>query len=117
VSKDERDPAHIPVADVLALYARDIASSHARPRETAQRITVLLGFFGDKMLNEINARCAGSTSERERPTQQHVVGLKTFVQQSTITAARACASRSSKSCYLRNVPHGIVGSHDRKPRA
>jgi integrase len=54
VSKDERDPAHIPVADVLALYARDIASSHARPRETAQRITVLLGFFGDKMLNEIN---------------------------------------------------------------
>jgi integrase len=54
VSKDERDPARIPVADVLALYARDIASSHARPRETAQRITVLLGFFGDKMLNEIN---------------------------------------------------------------
>jgi integrase len=54
VSKDERDPAYIPIADVLALYARDIAPDHARPRETAQRITALLAFFGDKMLSEIN---------------------------------------------------------------
>ena len=53
VSKDERDPAHIAIADVLALYARDIAPNHARPRETAQRITALLAFFGDKMLCEI----------------------------------------------------------------
>jgi integrase len=54
VSKDERDPASIPVADVLALYARDIAPGHARPRETAQRIRALLAFFGDKFLSEIN---------------------------------------------------------------
>ena len=54
VSKDERDPANIPIADVLALYARDIAGNHARPRETAQRITALLAFFGDKMLGQIN---------------------------------------------------------------
>jgi integrase len=54
VSKDERDPANIPVADVLALYAHDIAGSHARPRETAQRITALLAFFGDRMLSDIN---------------------------------------------------------------
>ncbi len=54
VSKDERDPAHIPIADVLALYARDIAPGHARPRETAQRIMALLSFFDNKMLIEIN---------------------------------------------------------------
>src|SRR5262245_56358841 len=49
-----RPPAHIPVADVLALYARDVAPKHSRPRETAQRIAALLGYFGDKVLSEIN---------------------------------------------------------------
>jgi hypothetical protein len=31
VSRDERDPAHIPIADVLTLYTRDIAPKHTRP--------------------------------------------------------------------------------------
>src|SRR5262245_55833316 len=48
-----RAPAHIPVADVLALYGRDVAPKHSRPRETAQRIAALLGYFGDKMLSDI----------------------------------------------------------------
>jgi integrase len=51
-----RPPAHIPVADVIALYARDIAPKHSRPRETAQRIAALLGFFGDKVLSDINGQ-------------------------------------------------------------
>jgi len=34
--KGVRDPAEIPVADVLALYGADIARGHARPKETAQ---------------------------------------------------------------------------------
>ena len=49
-----RPPAHIPVADVLALYGCDIAPKHSRPRETAQRIAALLGYFGDKVLSDIN---------------------------------------------------------------
>ena len=49
-----RPPAHIPVADVIALYGRDVAPKHSRPRETAQRIAALLGFFGDKVLSDIN---------------------------------------------------------------
>jgi integrase len=49
-----RAPAHIPVADVVALYGRDVAPKHSRPRETAQRIAALLGYFGDKMLSDIN---------------------------------------------------------------
>jgi hypothetical protein len=48
-----RDPDQIPVADVLALYGTEVASGHARPRETAQRIERLLAFFGDKMLSAI----------------------------------------------------------------
>ena len=49
-----RAPAHVPIADVLALYGRDIAPKHARPKETAQRITSLLCFFGDKVLSDVN---------------------------------------------------------------
>jgi integrase len=52
--KGDRHPSQTPVADVLALYARDIAPRHARPRETAQRIKQLIGFFGDKTLAAIN---------------------------------------------------------------
>jgi integrase len=49
-----RPPASIPVADVLALYGRDVAPNHARPDETGQRIKALLSFFGDKVLSNIN---------------------------------------------------------------
>lgn len=49
-----RAPAAIPIADVIALYARDKAPNHARPKETGQRLKSLLKFFGDKMLSEIN---------------------------------------------------------------
>jgi integrase len=52
--KGARHPSQTPVADVLALYARDIAPRQARPRETAQRIKQLLSFFGDKGLAAIN---------------------------------------------------------------
>jgi len=33
------------LAAVLALYGRDIAAGHSRPKETAQRIKALLGFM------------------------------------------------------------------------
>ena len=49
-----RDPAAIPVADVINIYLDEKASSHARPKETAQRTVTLLGFFGGMMLDEVN---------------------------------------------------------------
>jgi integrase len=49
-----RPPAHIPVADVLGLYGRDVAPKHARPRESAQRLAALIEYFGDKLLSDIN---------------------------------------------------------------
>ena len=51
-----RPPAAIPVADVLALYARDVAPKHARPSETGRRITALLTFFGDKVLSDVTGQ-------------------------------------------------------------
>lgn len=52
--KGVRDPAQIPVADVLSLYAADIVPQHARPHETIQRIQRLAGFFGMRVLSDIN---------------------------------------------------------------
>ena len=51
-----RPPASIPVADILALYARDVAPKHARPPETGRRITALLKFFGDKVLSDVTGQ-------------------------------------------------------------
>lgn len=54
LTQDNREPGSIPVADVLALYARDIAPGHADPANTAQRIRHLLGFWGSKVLAQVN---------------------------------------------------------------
>ena len=60
-----RPPAQIPIADVLGLYGRDVAPRHSRPRETGQRITALIGFFGDKMLSDVNgALCRAYADHR-----------------------------------------------------
>ena len=64
-----RDPDQIPIADVLALYAADVAPRHARPSETGQRIERLLAFFGDKMLSNINGDlCREFVKTRSTPT-------------------------------------------------
>jgi len=52
----ERDPAVIKVADVISIYADDVATKHARPKETAGRLEQLLQFFGRDTLSDINAR-------------------------------------------------------------
>lgn len=68
VSIDERDPSEIPVADVLSLYAKDVASEHARPLDTARRINRLLDFFGEDMLSAINgARCRAYAKQCSTP--------------------------------------------------
>jgi integrase len=51
--KHSRHASSIPVADVLSIYAEDIAPRHSRPHETAARVGRLLSFFGDKMLSDI----------------------------------------------------------------
>ena len=67
--KSVRDPAEIPVADVLASYGADVAFGHARPKETAQKIERLLAFFGDRMLVEVNGNlCREFVKTRTTPT-------------------------------------------------
>lgn len=50
----ERRASEVQIADVVALYARDVAGTHSRPKETAGRLKALLGFFGTKTLSQIN---------------------------------------------------------------
>lgn len=64
-SKGPRDPAVIPVADVIALYARNVVPCHARPKETKQRLKRVLAFFGGHMLISINGeRCRQYVASR-----------------------------------------------------
>lgn len=44
------DPTQVLTADVLALYARDIAPAHARPKETASRIRRLISWWASPEL-------------------------------------------------------------------
>lgn len=49
-----RDPAQVRVADVITIYSDDVASKHARPRETAARLDHLLDYFGELTLAQVN---------------------------------------------------------------
>src|SRR5215471_12955968 len=51
-----RDPAACKVADVVAIYAEDVAHKHGRPQETAARLGRILNFFGATTLAGINRR-------------------------------------------------------------
>lgn len=50
------DPASVSVADVVAIYAEDVVSRHARPKETAARLNRILDFFGHKTLAFLNKK-------------------------------------------------------------
>ncbi len=63
-----RPPATIPVADVIALYARDCVDQQARPDETKRRLKTLIKFFGGDVLSNINGdRCRKYAVDRQRP--------------------------------------------------
>jgi integrase len=51
-----RDPAACKVADVVAIYAEDVAHKHGRPQETAARLDRILDFFGETTLAGINRK-------------------------------------------------------------
>jgi integrase len=70
----DRDPAQVRIADVIAIYAEDVAPKHSRPEATAGRLNKLLDHFGDKPLTYLNkatcqeyvaARGSQSASRRE----------------------------------------------------
>jgi integrase len=60
-----RDPATIPIADVLNFYAERVAPRHARPRETLQRIGRLSIFFNGYTLAQLDGElCRAFTKAR-----------------------------------------------------
>jgi integrase len=55
-----RDTSKIPIADVIAVYATDIAPNHTRPEDTKRRLARILDFFGDRTLFQINGQLCRS---------------------------------------------------------
>lgn len=51
-----RDPSSIPVADVINLYLQDIAPELATSKQVAQRALMLLAWWGDKTLFQVNGQ-------------------------------------------------------------
>jgi hypothetical protein len=56
----DRDPGSVKIADVISIYADDVAPRHTRPKETAGRLERLLEFFGNESLIYINKRTCGA---------------------------------------------------------
>jgi integrase len=62
----DRDPASVKIADVISIYADDVAPRHARPKETAGRLERLLDFFGNESLLYLNRRTCIAYAKQRR---------------------------------------------------
>lgn len=51
----DRDPRTIFIADILSLYLSEVATRHARPKETGARLSRLAEFLGAKRLAVLNS--------------------------------------------------------------
>jgi integrase len=52
----DRDPSQVMIADVLSIYAEDVAPRQERRKEVAARLSRLLDFFGTKRVDRLNAK-------------------------------------------------------------
>lgn len=62
----DRDPAIVPVADVIAIYLKDCANRQANTEKLARRCKRLLGFFGADMLVDVPMRSREYANTRGR---------------------------------------------------
>ncbi len=69
----DRDPAAVLIADVIAIYTEDVASKHARPKETAARLARVLDVMGDKT----TSRRAAGTSKNVGRKPPRAANLRT----------------------------------------
>lgn len=61
----DRHPAEVMIADVISIYAEDVAPRQGRPKEIEARLNRLLDFFGNRRLDTLNARlCAAYVDAR-----------------------------------------------------
>ena len=54
--RSSRAPSQVRIADVLNIYAQDVAPTHARPYETAHRLAALAEYWGDRPLSAVNGK-------------------------------------------------------------
>jgi integrase len=81
------DPARIPVADILALYAQERAPLTRRPELAAYTMAPLARFWGDKMVSDVTAgRCRDYAEWR---TAQPLAKFKAPERARTVTASTA----------------------------
>jgi integrase len=59
----ERDISEISIADVLNIYAMDVAPRQARPEKCGERILRLIDFFGERRLSEVNGSLCRAYAE------------------------------------------------------
>lgn len=64
----KKDPTNIPIDDVLTLYIKERASTHADPKKTDSRIGFLAAFWSGKMLSEVTGATCREYA-RTRPEQ------------------------------------------------
>ena len=56
LNRSSRAPSQVRIADVLNIYAQDVAPKHARPYETAHRLNALAEYWGDRPLSAVNGK-------------------------------------------------------------
>ena len=54
--RSSRAPSQVRITDVLNIYAQDVATTHARPYETAHRLAALSEYWGDRPLSAVNGK-------------------------------------------------------------
>jgi integrase len=85
-----RHPSEILIADVLAIYLKDIAPRHAREEETKQRVLTLDSWWGDRTLADVNgANCRGYVEHRIGQSWKSAKPEKTKRTARMVTAAAA----------------------------
>jgi hypothetical protein len=65
----DRDPGSIKIADVIAIYIDDVATKHARPKETAARLDKVLESFGEQTLIDVNSHYVCQENRTIYPNQ------------------------------------------------
>ncbi|RRH89563.1 site-specific integrase [Mesorhizobium tamadayense] len=90
------DPATVPVANAVSVYLTDVAPSHAKPKETAERLIVVLSWFGDRKIGDINgkvcrdyAKAHGNGAAARRQLEDLRAALNNYHREGYITSAPA----------------------------
>jgi integrase len=85
-----RHPSQILIADVLAIYLKDVAPTHAREDETKQRVLTLDSWWAERTLADVNgASCRAYVEHRTGQRWKSAKPEKTGNPARMVTAAAA----------------------------